>query len=308
MWADRIQHSDSVTTISQLIDRYCLEVLPTKAKNTQDVQILFARQIKSVFGKLRLADIEPRDIYKYIDMRSKKTRNKDGKERGGQVTARREIALLSHAYTKAVQWGYVRSHPFKGEIRLDGERPRTRYIEDAEVIACLSLQPKNSGDKSPVIQAYIRLKLLTGLRQGDLLRLKLSDCLEDGLYVKTTKTARPIIYEWNDDLRAAVKNAIDIRPVKVSEFIFCTRRGESYVSDTGKTYGWKSIWRRFMVRVLAETEVKEHFTEHDLRAKCASDAETLEHARLLLAHTDSRTTQRVYRRKAEKVQPARAIE
>jgi integrase len=51
----------------------------------------------------------------------------------------------------------------------------------------------------------------------------------------------------------------------------------------------------FMARVMAEAKVSEHFTEHDLRAKCASDATTLEHARQLLAHTDGKITERVYR-------------
>ncbi|WOD20561.1 hypothetical protein [Paraburkholderia kirstenboschensis] len=32
----------------------------------------------------------------------------------------------------------------------------------------------------------------------------------------------------------------------------------------------------FMTHVLKETKPKEAFTEHDMRAKCASDAETLE--------------------------------
>nr|VFJ93571.1 MAG: hypothetical protein BECKLFY1418A_GA0070994_103240 [Candidatus Kentron sp. LFY]VFK21002.1 MAG: hypothetical protein BECKLFY1418C_GA0070996_10833 [Candidatus Kentron sp. LFY] len=60
-------------------------------------------------------------------------------------------------------------------------------------------------------------------------------------------------------------------------------------------------------KVLAETKVDNRFTEHDLRAKCASDAETLEHARALLTHADPRTTQRVYRRKPERVQPGKGI-
>jgi integrase len=60
-----------------------------------------------------------------------------------------------------------------------------------------------------------------------------------------------------------------------------------------------------MERVLKETKVKVRFTEHDLRAKCASDAPTLEHAQQLLAHADSRTTKRIYRRKAEQVNPLR---
>ena len=62
------------------------------------------------------------------------------------------------------------------------------------------------------------------------------------------------------------------------------------------------MWQNFMKRVMAETKIEEHFTQHDLRAKCASDAKTLEHARALLSHADSRTTKRVYRRKPERVE------
>ncbi|WP_235429657.1 hypothetical protein [Paraburkholderia fungorum] len=61
----------------------------------------------------------------------------------------------------------------------------------------------------------------------------------------------------------------------------------------------------FMARVLEETKVKEHFTEHDLRAKCTSDAETLEHAQAPLAHADGKVTQTIYRRKPERVRPLR---
>lgn len=79
---------------------------------------------------------------------------------------------------------------------------------------------------------------------------------------------------------------------------------EPYINElTGHAGGWDSLWRDFMDRVLEETDVSERFSEHDLRAKAASDAKTLEHAQALLSHTDSRTTRRVYRRKAEKVMP-----
>ena len=75
----------------------------------------------------------------------------------------------------------------------------------------------------------------------------------------------------------------------------------------GSTNGWDRLWQRFMGRVLTETKVSERFTEHDLRAKCASDAESLEHARQLLAHADSRLTARVYRRKPELVKPGKGV-
>jgi len=52
------------------------------------------------------------------------------------------------------------------------------------------------------------------------------------------------------------------------------------------------MWQRFVDRVLVETNVKHCFTEHDLRAKVASDAASLEKARALLQHADARTTAR----------------
>jgi integrase len=47
----------------------------------------------------------------------------------------------------------------------------------------------------------------------------------------------------------------------------------------------------------------ESFTEHDLRAKTASDLENLEQAAQLLQHSSSSTTQRIYRRKPDVLLP-----
>ena len=57
-----------------------------------------------------------------------------------------------------------------------------------------------------------------------------------------------------------------------------------------------------MKKALDKTKLKERFTEHDLRAKVASDTES-EHARQLLGHTNIEITERIYRRKADKVKP-----
>ena len=62
-----------------------------------------------------------------------------------------------------------------------------------------------------------------------------------------------------------------------------------------------------MDRALTETKITLRFTEHDLRAKCASDAETLEHARALLSHADAKTTNAIYRRRPEIVKPLEGI-
>src|SRR4051812_19897143 len=43
------------------------------------------------------------------------------------------------------------------------------------------------------------------------------------------------------------------------------------------------VWQRFMTRMLEEPKVEKKFTGHDLRAKCAGDAASLEHAGLVVA-------------------------
>ncbi len=57
-----------------------------------------------------------------------------------------------------------------------------------------------------------------------------------------------------------------------------------------------------MKKALEQTKLKKRFTEHDLSAKVASDTES-EHARRLLGHANMEITERIYRRKAEKVKP-----
>jgi integrase len=159
------------------------------------------------------------------------------------------------------------------------------------------------------IQAYMRLKLMTGMARGDLLRLTAANLKDDGIHIQRHKTkgktGKRTIYEWTPELRTAVDLARSVRPV-LSPFLFTPRGGKGYIDEeTGDAHGWDSMWQRFMDRVLTETKViiKERFTEHDLRAKCASDAATLEQARALLAHADARTTDRIYRRKPERVKP-----
>ncbi|MET3131328.1 integrase [Oxalobacteraceae bacterium GrIS 1.11] len=156
---------------------------------------------------------------------------------------------------------------------------------------------------------YIRLKLLTGLRRGDLLRLTSANLKEDGIHVTPHKTqnstGKKLIIDWSPELHAAVEAAKYVRPC-LSQWLFCTRKGEGYINEAkGTASGWDSVWQRFMERIMEETKVTERFTEHDMRAKCASDAETLEHARALLAHADSRVTDKIYRRKPERVKPGK---
>ena len=191
VWAERLQVVDRAKTVAALLDRYALEVIPLKSVTTQTQNASAIKPVRATFGPMALTDIKPRHVYQYVDRREKKT------------AARREMELLSHALTKAVEWGYLDRHPFKGEVRLEGEKPRTRYVEDWEIVECLSLEARRKSGSVLAAQAYIRLKLLTGMRRGDMLRLTMSDLQEDGIYVEPGKTSgstgKRMVITWSDD-------------------------------------------------------------------------------------------------------------
>jgi integrase len=304
-WAKRMKTAEQPALyIRELLERYALEVIPTKAVATQQAENASVVHLRKVFGDMRLVDIEPQHIYKYADTRI----DRQGKK--SPSTARHEIGLFKHAFTKAVEWGLIKKHPFKGEVRLKGAKPRTRYIEDWEIIEALALTPTRKAGSVLMIQAYIRIKLLIGIRRGDLLRLRMSHITDLGIRVTPRKTVNTTgltrTFEWSPELRAAVDMAVAARPLDIAPWLFCTKNGAGYFDEeTGRPDGWNSMWQRFMARLLKDTKIKERFTEHDLRAKCASDAESLGRAQQLLGHADSKITERVYRRKPEVVRPLR---
>jgi len=300
-WAERIDLSSSARTIGDLLERYANEVIPTKAKSTHADQLRSCKRLMAVFGAMAIESLKPVHVYQYLDRRGRTAR----------TSANREVALLSHAYTKAIEWGLTETHPIKGKVRKLGTPPRTRYVEDWEIIEALSLPARQSRGSVRMLQAYIKLKLLTGLRRADLLRITVHDLKEDGIHVTPGKTAgssgKRIIYQWTDELRDVIEECKAVRPVHISKFIFCNRRGQCYIGANGRASSFDSLWQRFMSRLLAETKITERFTEHDLRAKAGSDAESADRARQLLAHSSADLTRKVYRRKPEVVTPAAGI-
>lgn len=306
-WAERADKTDRLYTIGQLLDRYLLDEVPTKGVNTQAHNKIAIPNLREVFGEMALAEITPQMIYKYVDRRSVKRRNEAGKLVGGRTAAMREVEVLSHAFTKAVEWGELARHPFKNEVRLANPPPRDRYVEDWEIAECLKLESKRASGSVLAIQAYIKLKIMTGMDTKTLLTLTVSDLTEEGIQIARSKVSKSsgkrTLYLWTPELKAAVDEALAARPV-ISPYLFCNRDGEGYFDpSTGRYDGWDSMWGRFMDRVLNETKVKEKFTAHDLRAKAGSDADTEEEARKLLSHASVETTRKIYRRKAERVTP-----
>ena len=280
-YAQLVERVHNVITVSNLIDRYLIEIAPQKAEATYKGNLAQAKFLRAGLGEFRVEDLKAKHVYQYMDVRGRR----------GETQTNREVALLSHMMKWAIRWGIAESNPCRDVMKFK-EKPRDRYIEDWEYHAFREFA-------GSLIAVYMDFKLLTGLRKSDILQLKKDALKEDGIHVAISKTKQKIIIAWTDHLREAVQ-AVEALPRPInSVYLFATRKGESYSAS-----GFSSIWQRKMVKALDAKILKERFTDHDLRAKTGSDAE-LEHATNLLAHLDAKVTRKHYRRRVPIVSPLR---
>jgi integrase len=288
--------------MEQLFERVLIEHLPKKAPKTQASYRECLKRLTHAFRGNPITAIRTTHCYAYRDAAVKQH---------GISIARHDLQVLSLSFTLAIEWAALIDHPIIGTgFTKQKPPPRTRYLEDWEIVEFLALKPKRKRGSVLMVQAYIRLKLLTGLRRTDMLMLNIPKHIrDDGIHITPNKTknstGKKLVIEWTPELRKAVDLCRAARPVDISPWMFCNGQGQPYIKEDGSANGFDSIWGRYVDRVLAETKVTEPFIERDLRAKCGSDLETLEHARQLLAHADSRITDQVYRRKPERVRPLR---
>ena len=198
--------------------------------------------------------------------------------------------MLSSVYQQALRWGWVDSNPCRG-VRRNPERPRDRHVSDREIAA---LREACDGQ----MRCIIELVLLTGLRKGDVLAIRLSDLRPDGLYVEISKTRRRLLFEWTPALTDVIDHTKRLRRVVGSLYLFANRKGQPYT-----TVGFDSIWQGLKKRSGLT------FTFHDLRARALTDAKHQggrDYAQALAGHQDGSTTERYIRnRDVERVRPLR---
>ncbi len=222
-------------------------------------------------------DMTQQMIYQYMDERS-----------AFPTAARHDVTLLGHVFVKAIRWGAATKNPARG-IEKPKSKPRDRYVTDKEFLAVRELA-------IPPLQVAMDLALLTGLRRGDILNLTRDSLTEEGLLVKTSKTNKGLLFDYTDELNEVISRAKKLRPQLPGYYLVRTRQGKQYSGP-----GFAANWRRLMNKAAKKGIQK--FTFHDIRAKSASDSESLQEASARLGHTSTAITDRVYMRVPYRVRP-----
>ncbi|HBU69635.1 MAG TPA: hypothetical protein DEE98_04550 [Elusimicrobia bacterium] len=86
--------------------------------------------------------------------------------RGGvkKTTVNRDMALLKHIYTKAIEWGKAEENPVKRVKNFPENNDRVRFLEKGEIKALMDCCPY-------LLKQIVFVAIHTGMRQGNILSL-----------------------------------------------------------------------------------------------------------------------------------------
>lgn len=276
-------------------DQYERDILPKKAPSTQRENRLCLSQLRTVFDSAPIEAIRPQDVARYRDARS------------APVRANREIALLSHVFNMAREWGFTkRDNPCRG-VRKNRETPRDYYAE-ADVWDAVH---KAAGQ---VLRDAMDLSYLSGQRPADVLKMSKHDIRNDELHVRQNKTRHVLRIRLHVDGQAtelgACVDRLLARPLQsMSGELICAERGQpltmKMLRDRFETAREAAAKEADKARKADLAKRVRAFQFRDIRPKAASEMTSLDEASSLLGHTDKQITKRVYRRAGEVVKPTK---
>ena len=157
-------------TLSEAIERYINDIIPTKPKNTIN-QVGQLKWWDKNLGEYLLADVTSSLIAQYRDKLAK-TPSQRGETRS-PATVNRYLAVLSHLFTMAIkEWGWIEENPLRKVTKPKESRGRVRFLSDKERERLLS-ECKRSD--SQYLYTAVVLALSTGGRRMEILDLNWSD-------------------------------------------------------------------------------------------------------------------------------------
>jgi integrase len=266
-------------TVNQILDRYVRDCMEELAPRTQRDYLKHIRRLREWFGERIASELKPRDFSTFIDIKGR-----------GRFNRNKTLAVLSAAFTQAVQRWYWIDRNVLRDVWRHPSKPRDRLVIDAEFASMRASAPLR-------IQLMMDLALNTGQRQGDLLTMRW-DAIKDGAWhLQQGKTGKRMAITLSPNLKRVLGKCMQLPDCgNPREYVILNESGMPYTSD-----GFRSIWQRAMRSWVRRGNTR--FTFHDLRAMCATQCETIEEASKLLGHSSLQMTRRVYRRGIEYVEP-----
>ncbi len=232
------------------------------------------------FGSARLCDISPIDIERF-KMERRKSITRTGKPRS-QSSVNRELQLLRHVFSLALRDGVIRTHPFKGKVKLLREDNKVeRFLSEDEERRLLAACTGRYEHLRPIIVTA----LYSDMRRGELFNLKWPDInfQTSKIHVRESKSGKPRFVHMparvSDELRRLLPSAAN------SEFVF----GNPLTGErrTDLKHGFASLCKTARIENL-----RFHDLRHTFATRLAAESGNLAEVANVLGHSQIKTTMR----------------
>ena len=284
-----------LTTMKGIFDRYVRDVIPKKGERTQKDNMAELKQLRPTFDEAPIDSITPFNIAGYRDARSAKVR------------ANREIALLSHVFNMAREWGLTeRENPCQG-IRKNKEAPRDYYANAAVWDAVYAVAEQE-------LKEAMDLGYLTGQRPADVLIMRSDDTEGDYFLVTQGKTGQKLRILMRTDagensLGRLVRKIGERNAGHPSKYLLINKHGKRMTKGMLRLR-WDKAREKAQQNAVEQGDPLlaakiRGFQFRDIRPKAASEIIDIGDASLLLGHSKQEITKRVYRRIGATAKPSK---
>jgi integrase len=272
---------ETQVTFNELAEKYAENFGTQRAFHTSKRYLL--AKVKDHFGEKRLSQITYLDLETYRNKRKATPAN--GSKPRTDASVNREMALIGHMLSKAVEWEMLETSPLKGKrLMFKENNQRLRFLAEPEIVALLQACD-DLKTHSPHLRPLVETALLTGMRRGELLSLKWEQISNGFIYLEAAmvKSGKGRQIPVNDRLAEVLKEVRRGNQLK-SEFVFCDSQGRRFYAVKRS---FTSACRRAGI---------EAFRFHDLRHTFASRlvmrGASLKAVQELLGHADLKMTMR----------------
>ncbi|MNF87653.1 Phage integrase family protein [compost metagenome] len=280
-----------------IFDKYEDEIIPGKKPRTQSDNLKELKRLREAFENAPIDAITPQVVAQYRDARTAKTRGN------------REIALLSHVFNIAREWGYTEKENPCSRVRRNKEKVRDYYAADDvwEAVYATAVQE---------LKDAMDLAYLTGQRPADTIKVLVGDITQDFLLVGQGKTEKRLRIRLTDGenptgLGVFLDELLERRAMKgFKGSHIITNASGLRMSYPMLRNRWDEARASAARKAIKDSnpdlaERIKQFQFRDIRPKAASEIEDLGHASRLLGHTKEQITKKIYRRIGEIVQPTK---
>lgn len=165
------------------------------------------------------------------------------------ASVNRELAVLKHMYSKAIEWGKVKENPTKMVKLLKGAVKRVRFLLPGEIQILLS-------NCAGHLLAIVTVALHTGMRRGEIFNLEWEQLnFEQGIIsLEDTKNHERRDIPMNETVKAVLQGI-----ERKGKYIFCNEKGLPFAN-----------LRDSFNSALQKSGIKD-FRFHDLRHTFASN-------------------------------------